>query len=149
MTGWNRYPGSEEMSETMAADGATALNASAPNTAVGDGGVSGADGHSAQSCTAAPPWLTTRRRPGRRFPKGRRVDPKALRKFRACRDRPRRRDLLIQHLHLVQDAHGHLSARHLAALAAEVRLAMAEVWRSPRSTPTSMWCARMRPHRQR
>ena len=38
-------------------------------------------------------------------------------------DRPRRRDLLIEHLHLIQDRYGHLSAAHLAALAAEMKLA--------------------------
>ena len=34
-------------------------------------------------------------------------------------DRPRRRDLLIEFLHLIQDAYGHLSAAHLRALAEE------------------------------
>ncbi len=43
-------------------------------------------------------------------------------------DAPRRRDLLIEHLHLIQDAFGHLSAAHLAALAQEMRLAQAEVF---------------------
>jgi formate dehydrogenase len=43
-------------------------------------------------------------------------------------DRPRRRDLLIEHLHLIQDHYGHLSAAHLAALAAEMRLALVEVY---------------------
>ena len=43
-------------------------------------------------------------------------------------DRPRRRDLLIEHLHLLQDCYGHLSAPHLAALAAEMKLAQAEVY---------------------
>ena len=42
--------------------------------------------------------------------------------------RPRRRDLLIEHLHLIQDHHGHLSAAHLAALASEMGLAQAEVY---------------------
>ena len=41
---------------------------------------------------------------------------------------PRRRDLLIEHLHLVQDAYGHLSAQHIAALAEEMRMAQAEVY---------------------
>jgi NADH:ubiquinone oxidoreductase subunit F (NADH-binding)/NADH:ubiquinone oxidoreductase subunit E len=41
---------------------------------------------------------------------------------------PRRRDLLIEYLHLIQDRHGHLSARHLAALAAELHLAQTEVY---------------------
>ncbi|MEM9780413.1 MAG: NAD(P)H-dependent oxidoreductase subunit E, partial [Pseudomonadota bacterium] len=43
-------------------------------------------------------------------------------------DRPRRADLLIEHLHLIQDAHGHLSAAHLRALAEEMRLSQAEVY---------------------
>jgi formate dehydrogenase len=42
--------------------------------------------------------------------------------------RPRRRDLLIEHLHLIQDHYGCLSAAHLAALAAEMRMALAEVY---------------------
>jgi formate dehydrogenase len=33
----------------------------------------------------------------------------------------RSRDLLIEHLHKLQDRYGHLSARHLAALAKEDR----------------------------
>jgi formate dehydrogenase len=65
----------------------------------------------------------------RRTPKGRQVDPKALDEVRALLgDRPRRRDLLIEHLHLIQDKHGHLSAAHLAALAQEMKLALAEVY---------------------
>jgi formate dehydrogenase len=43
-------------------------------------------------------------------------------------DEPRRRDLLIEHLHLIQDRYGHLSAAHLAALAAEMKLAQTEVY---------------------
>ncbi len=58
-----------------------------------------------------------RRRP-RRTLKGRQVDPQALEEVRALLvDRSRRRDLLIEHLHLIQDKYGHLSAAHLAALA--------------------------------
>ncbi len=58
-----------------------------------------------------------RRRPPR-TPKGRQVDPAALDEVRALlTDRPRRRDLLIEHLHLIQDHYGYLSAAHLAALA--------------------------------
>src|SRR6185295_11720084 len=41
---------------------------------------------------------------------------------------PRRRDLLIEHLHLIQDRYGYLSAAHLAALAAEMKLALTEVY---------------------
>src|SRR5919109_1031026 len=69
-----------------------------------------------------------RRRP-RRTPKGRQVDPAALAEVRALLgDRPRRRDLLIEHLHLIQDRYGHLSTAHLAALAEEMRLALTEVF---------------------
>src|ERR1700716_4214287 len=69
-----------------------------------------------------------RRRPPR-TPKGRQIDPRALEEVRALLgDRPRRRDLLIDPLHLLQDCYGHLSAPHLAALAAEMKLAQAEVY---------------------
>jgi formate dehydrogenase len=65
----------------------------------------------------------------RRTPKGRQVDLKALDEVLALLgDRPRRRDLLIEHLHLIQDKYGHLSAAHLAALAQEMRLALTEVY---------------------
>jgi formate dehydrogenase len=68
------------------------------------------------------------RRP-RRTPKGRQVDPQALEDVRTLLgDRSRRRDLLIEHLHLIQDRYGHLSAAHLAALAHEMRLALTEVY---------------------
>src|SRR5450631_4887799 len=69
-----------------------------------------------------------RRRPGR-TPKGRQVDPQALAEVCALLgSRPRRRDLLIEHLHLIQDQYGHLSAAHLAALAQEMKLALTEVY---------------------
>lgn len=69
------------------------------------------------------------RRKGRPFNKGRQVDPAALAEVRdVLADAPRRRDLLIEHLHALQDRFGHLTAPHLAALAHEMRLAMAEVW---------------------
>ena len=62
-------------------------------------------------------------------PKGRQVDPAALEEVQGLLgDRPRRRDLLIEHLHLIQDRYGHLSAAHLAALADEMRLAQTEVY---------------------
>ena len=65
----------------------------------------------------------------RRTPKGRAVDPQALGEVRALLGAaPRRRDLLVEHLHKIQDRYGHLSAAHLAALAQEMRLAMAEVY---------------------
>ncbi len=66
---------------------------------------------------------------GRRTPKGRQLDDGALDDVRTLLgDRPRRRDLLIEHLHLIQDRFGHLSAAHLRALAEEMRLSMAEVF---------------------
>ncbi|MBV8451326.1 MAG: NAD(P)H-dependent oxidoreductase subunit E, partial [Deltaproteobacteria bacterium] len=69
-----------------------------------------------------------RRRPAR-TPKGRQVEPKALADVRALLGaRSRQRDLLIEHLHLIQDRYGYLSAAHLAALAQEMKLALAEVY---------------------
>ena len=66
---------------------------------------------------------------GRRTPKGRQLDDTAWDEVRALlADRPRRRDLLIEHLHLIQDHFGHLSARHLRALAEEMLLPMAEIY---------------------
>ena len=66
---------------------------------------------------------------GRATPKGRQLDDRAWDEVKALLGtRPRRRDLLIEFLHLIQDRHGHLSAAHLRALAEEMRLSMAEVW---------------------
>src|SRR5438874_13748807 len=66
---------------------------------------------------------------GRATPKGRRVDPKAREEVVALLgDAPRRHDLLIEHLHLIQDRYGCISAAHLVALAAEMKLAMSEVY---------------------
>jgi formate dehydrogenase beta subunit len=71
---------------------------------------------------------TSRRRP-RQTPKGRQIDPRAAADVRALLgNRPRRRDLLIEFLHLIQDRYGHISAPHLAALADEMKLAQAEVY---------------------
>src|SRR5262245_7342043 len=65
----------------------------------------------------------------RATPKGRRVDPRAREDVLALLgDAPRRRDLLIEHLHRIQDRFGCLSAAHLVALADEMKLAMAEVY---------------------
>jgi formate dehydrogenase len=69
-----------------------------------------------------------RRRPPR-TPKGRQVEPQARAEIAALLgERPRRRDLLIEHLHLIQDRYGHLSAAHLAALAEQMKLALTEVY---------------------
>ena len=71
----------------------------------------------------------TGRRKTRPTPKGRQVDPAALDRVRALLgDTPRQRDLLIEYLHLIQDACGHLSAAHLAALAHEMKLSQTEVY---------------------
>src|SRR5438093_7699814 len=65
----------------------------------------------------------------RQAPKGRRVDAGALEEVqRLLGNASRQRDLLIEHLHKLQDRYGHLSAAHLAALAQEMRLAQAEVF---------------------
>jgi formate dehydrogenase len=62
-------------------------------------------------------------------PKGRQVDPIALQEIETLLgDRPRRRDLLIEHLHLIQDTYHQISAAHLAALADEMKLSFAEVF---------------------
>src|SRR5262249_27863930 len=82
--------------------------------------------HSNSEIITKPP--EGRRRP-RRTPKGRQVDPQALEEVQALLiDRPRRRDLLIEHLHLIQDHYGHISAPHPAALAFEMKLAQPEVY---------------------
>ena len=66
---------------------------------------------------------------GRNRPRGRQVDPEALEQVQALLgDRPRRRDLLIEYLHCIQDRYHVLSAAHLVALADEMRLALAEVY---------------------
>src|SRR5438067_11687084 len=62
-------------------------------------------------------------------PKGRQVDPTAAHEIeQLLGDRPRRRDLLIEYLHLIQDKYRQISAAHLAALADEMKLAFAEVF---------------------
>src|SRR5476649_1107197 len=70
-----------------------------------------------------------RGRKPRRTPRGRQVDPQALDEVLALLgERSRQRDLLIEHLHLIQDKYGYLSAAHLAALAEEMKLALTEVY---------------------
>jgi formate dehydrogenase len=65
----------------------------------------------------------------RSTPKGRQVDPAAREEVVALLgDAPRRADLLIEHLHKIQDRYGCLSAPHLVALADEMKMAMAEVY---------------------
>jgi formate dehydrogenase len=70
-----------------------------------------------------------RRKKRRREGRGRPLDPVALDEVRALLgDEPRRRDLLIEHLHKIQDRYHAISAAHLNALAEEMRLAPAEVF---------------------
>src|SRR5580700_8316643 len=87
------------------------------------------------SLTEPPPTVPSgqrgragRRRPAR-TPKGRQLDLQAVADIGALlTDRPRRRDLLIEHLHLIQDKYGYISGAHLAALAHEMKLALTEVY---------------------
>ncbi len=66
---------------------------------------------------------------GRKTPKGRQYEDQALQEVRSLLEgRSVSRDLLIEFLHLIQDAYGHLSAAHLRALAEEMRLSMAEIY---------------------
>ena len=70
-------------------------------------------------------------RPQRRLraaPKGRQVDPAALDRIaELCADLEPRPDLLIEHLHRIQDAEGGLRKGLLAALAERLHLSQAEV----------------------
>jgi NADH:ubiquinone oxidoreductase subunit F (NADH-binding)/NADH:ubiquinone oxidoreductase subunit E len=65
----------------------------------------------------------------RKHLRGRQVDSNALDEVRLLLgESPRQRDLLIEYFHLIQDKFGYLSAPHLAALAEEMNLPMAEVY---------------------
>ena len=65
----------------------------------------------------------------RAAPKGRVVDPAALAQVQALLgDASRAPDTLIEHLHRLQDHFGHLSERHLSALAHEMRLSQVQVF---------------------
>ena len=66
---------------------------------------------------------------GRKTLKGRQVETDATTQVQALlKNRPQSRDLLIEHLHLIQDKYGHISAAHLCALADDMRLSQAEVY---------------------
>ncbi|MDP6432109.1 MAG: NAD(P)H-dependent oxidoreductase subunit E [SAR324 cluster bacterium] len=61
--------------------------------------------------------------------KGRQLDPLALAEVqKLLEDLPRRKELLIEALHLIQDRNHYLSAKHLVALAHELKLSSAEVY---------------------
>jgi formate dehydrogenase len=73
--------------------------------------------------------VATDRELKRRQSKGRQLDPVALAEVRAMLgDASRQKDLLIQHLHTINDQLGKLPLAHLAALAHEMRLAQTEVF---------------------
>ncbi len=64
-----------------------------------------------------------------RVARGRPVDLKALEEVRdLLGSGPRRKDLLIEYLHMIQDAYHHISARHIVALAHDMKLAPAEIY---------------------
>lgn len=61
--------------------------------------------------------------------KGRQLDEGALAQVQSLLDTaPRNKELLIEFLHLIQDANGHLSAAHLHALAHELKISQAEAY---------------------
>lgn len=65
----------------------------------------------------------------KRGPKGRVVDSGAQQELRTLLgDAPRDAALLIEYLHLIQDRYQQISAAHMVALAAELRISMAQVF---------------------
>ncbi|MFO7757421.1 MAG: NAD(P)H-dependent oxidoreductase subunit E [Roseovarius sp.] len=74
-------------------------------------------------------WRKSGSGKGRHTPKGRQLEDGAWDEVRGLLGAgTRRRDLLIEYLHRIQDSYGHLSAAHLRALAEEMRMAQAEVY---------------------
>jgi formate dehydrogenase beta subunit len=74
----------------------------------------------------SPEQITTKKRKG---PKGHAVDLASLEEVRnLLGDESRQRDLLIEHLHKIQDHYHHISSKHLVALAHEMNLSTAEVY---------------------
>jgi NADH:ubiquinone oxidoreductase subunit F (NADH-binding)/NADH:ubiquinone oxidoreductase subunit E len=68
-----------------------------------------------------------KRRSGK--PKGRVVDPDILQEIqRLLGDESRAPDMLIEHLHKIQDRFGHISSKFIAALAAEMKMSQTEVY---------------------
>jgi formate dehydrogenase len=86
---------------------------------------------SASSAEAAQVVQEAARERKRQAPKGRRVQPAALDDLQALfgdADLSARRDLLIEHLHVLNDRFGQLGTPHLAALAQRMRLSQTEVY---------------------
>jgi len=70
-----------------------------------------------------------KKRKGRAFPKGRHLSVVAQQDIsELLANKPRRRDLLIEYLHLIQDKWNAISEQHLHALANEMQLSQAEVY---------------------
>jgi NADH:ubiquinone oxidoreductase subunit F (NADH-binding)/NADH:ubiquinone oxidoreductase subunit E len=70
-----------------------------------------------------------RARGGPGKPKGRPVDPQALAEVQELLGQaPRRRDLMVEHLHKIQDRYRCISDAHVVALAREMHLAPTEVY---------------------
>ena len=69
------------------------------------------------------------RKRARAFPKGRQLETDALQEIKELLgDKPRRPDLLIEYLHLIQDRYHYISAHHLRALCEEMRLPQAAAY---------------------
>ncbi|MCK4840769.1 MAG: NAD(P)H-dependent oxidoreductase subunit E [Methylococcales bacterium] len=74
----------------------------------------------------SPDQITRKKRKG---PKGHAVDLTALNEIQSLlADESRQHDLLIEHLHKIQDQYQHISSKHLVALAHEMKLSPAEVY---------------------
>ncbi|HFB97520.1 MAG TPA: NADH-quinone oxidoreductase subunit F, partial [Bryobacterales bacterium] len=78
--------------------------------------------------------MTTAKRKARHLPKGRQADAKDRAELRSLLgSKPSlERTSLLEHLHLIQDVHGHLPARLLVALAEEMNLPLSEVFETVR-----------------
>ncbi len=84
---------------------------------------------SAQTVGVPVRWTGATPRGLKLTPKGRQVQPEARDRVAVlCADLPPRPDLLIEHLHRLQDAEGGLRRGHLAALAERLHLSQVEVY---------------------
>ncbi len=76
---------------------------------------------------AAPVPIEFKKKQGK--PKGRSIDPSARSEVQALvKGESLAPDLLIEHLHKIQDKFGHISSKHIAALAAEMKMSQTEVY---------------------
>ena len=66
---------------------------------------------------------------GKKTPRGRQAQNIHLEEIsKLLGDKPRRKDLLIEFLHLIQDKFGCINFEHVSALAEELKLAQAEIY---------------------